>query len=252
MPSRKALRLAVRAPAQLQALRVVEAVLHKRDAHAADDAVYNEAADALGVRVKQLRNTIDVIERQIRTDEQKGPRETAKVVCEALGVGSKTTLRVRARDAKAAGEQRSRVAIARAARAEGVSVEEFLERRGSARDRTRRSSERPTARSRRSRKGDRAASIASTCRPRDDPAARSGEPRRYLLPTFGGMTYPLSAHDQRRLAVAAYCDLKTLKRYFADPESVRSTSRSRIERGLVEIGLAHLVRGPADGFGAAQ
>lgn len=47
----------------------------------------------------------------------------------------------------------------------------------------------------------------------------------------------LHAHDVRRVAVEACADDRTVRRYLADPERVKSTSRVRIEGALVRLGF---------------
>jgi hypothetical protein len=47
----------------------------------------------------------------------------------------------------------------------------------------------------------------------------------------------LHAHDVRRVAVEACADDRTVRRYLADPASVKSTSRVRVEGALVRLGL---------------
>ena len=45
----------------------------------------------------------------------------------------------------------------------------------------------------------------------------------------------LSAHQVRRVSVAAFCHERTVRSYLRDPSSVRSTSAERIELALREI-----------------
>ena len=46
-----------------------------------------------------------------------------------------------------------------------------------------------------------------------------------------------SAHDLRRLAVAAICSDKTARRWFENPSRLNETSRIRLERAALELGL---------------
>jgi DNA-binding LacI/PurR family transcriptional regulator len=58
---------------------------------------------------------------------------------------------------------------------------------------------------------------------------------------MGNGPLSLSAHDVRRVAVEAYADDRTVRRYLSDPERVRSISRARIEAALVRLGLVREV-----------
>jgi hypothetical protein len=63
--------------------------------------------------------------------------------------------------------------------------------------------------------------------------------RRILVGMDAGKVYPLSAHDERRAAVAAGCDPRTI-RAWSDPSRrtrMRSTTRGRIGEVLRELGL---------------
>lgn len=53
---------------------------------------------------------------------------------------------------------------------------------------------------------------------------------------------PLSPHEERRVAVAAGVDPRTLRRYL-QREPIVSTCRARIERALDELDLSRLVLG---------
>jgi hypothetical protein len=52
----------------------------------------------------------------------------------------------------------------------------------------------------------------------------------------------LSPHEERRVAVHAAVDPRTLRRYLVG-EPIVSTCRARIERALEELGLSSLVLG---------
>lgn len=52
----------------------------------------------------------------------------------------------------------------------------------------------------------------------------------------------LSAHDVRRVSVAAEADPETIRRYLEG--RARPLTSLRIERALLALGLAHVIRAP--------
>ena len=48
----------------------------------------------------------------------------------------------------------------------------------------------------------------------------------------------LTSVEIARLRAATLCDLKTIRRWAADPSSVKPASRERLERGAATLGLA--------------
>jgi hypothetical protein len=51
----------------------------------------------------------------------------------------------------------------------------------------------------------------------------------------------LTAHDQRRVSVLAFCDSRSVARYVAG-RTLRTMLKLRIELALKELGFDHLVR----------
>lgn len=47
----------------------------------------------------------------------------------------------------------------------------------------------------------------------------------------------LTAHERRHLAVASCSHPKTIDRFLNNPDSVKSTSRARIEAAMVQLGF---------------
>lgn len=58
------------------------------------------------------------------------------------------------------------------------------------------------------------------------------------------MTPTISAHDVRRIAVAAMTDPRTIQRYLKG-EPIRSTSKARIEASLAALGFPAAAPSPA-------
>jgi DNA-binding LacI/PurR family transcriptional regulator len=54
-----------------------------------------------------------------------------------------------------------------------------------------------------------------------------------------------NAHDVRRVAVAAFADERTVRRYFADPGRLKPTSRARIADALARLGFATSTPAPS-------
>ena len=54
---------------------------------------------------------------------------------------------------------------------------------------------------------------------------------------LAGMRYPITAHDIRRVCVAAYVDERTVRAYLRDPSRVRQMSAERIQRALRLLSL---------------
>ena len=54
------------------------------------------------------------------------------------------------------------------------------------------------------------------------------------------MEASLTSHEERRVAVHACVDPRTVRRYLKRV-AIHSTSRARVEAALVAMGLAHLV-----------
>lgn len=62
-------------------------------------------------------------------------------------------------------------------------------------------------------------------------------------PHHGGMSAPpLTAHDRRRIAVAACVDPRTVRQYLSG--RAKSTTAARIEQALRELGREDLIRAP--------
>jgi hypothetical protein len=79
-------------------------------------------------------------------------------------------------------------------------------------------------------------------------ALDSGEPggAKAIRPTF-----PISAHDRRRVAVEAGVCERSVNYYFEPEREMRSTTRHRIEAGLRALGFEHVIRPSAPSERAA-
>jgi DNA-binding LacI/PurR family transcriptional regulator len=52
------------------------------------------------------------------------------------------------------------------------------------------------------------------------------------------MSTKITPHDLTRIAAAAGCDTKTVRRYYRDPASVRSTTSARLAKAARHLGLS--------------
>jgi len=58
-----------------------------------------------------------------------------------------------------------------------------------------------------------------------------------VAPNINTATPEPSSHEFRKIAAVAECEVRTVRRYFVDRQSVRPTSASAITRALRKLGI---------------